>query len=111
MAEICRNVCSVLYYVRSYKHIEALWFANTANSLLWWTYVKAFWRALNSVFGEKIKFKTTLKGRLSQVLLFLEDKWFPIGSCWTQNGGPESFLSYSVPRNARYHSIFVEITY
>jgi endoglucanase len=52
----------VLYYVRSYKHVEALWFANTANSLLWWTYVKAFWRALNSVFGEKIKFKTTLKG-------------------------------------------------
>ena len=43
--------------------MEALWFANTANSLLWWTYVKAFWRALNSVFGEKIKFKTTLKGK------------------------------------------------
>lgn len=56
------TVCSVLYYVRSYRHVEALWFANTANSLLWWTYVKAFWRALNSVFGEKIKFKTTLKG-------------------------------------------------
>lgn len=55
----------MLYYVRSYKHIEALWFANTANSLLWWTYVKAFWRALNSVFGEKIKFKTTLKGERS----------------------------------------------
>lgn len=53
----------MLYYVRSYKHVEALWFANTANSLLWWTYVKAFWRALNSVFGEKIKFKTTLKGK------------------------------------------------
>ena len=61
-AESVSLSCSVLYYVRSYKHIEALWFANTANSLLWWTYVKAFWRALNSVFGEKIKFKTTLKG-------------------------------------------------
>lgn len=57
----------MLYYVRSYKHIEALWFANTANSLLWWTYVKAFWRALNSVFGDKIKFKTTLKGALPSV--------------------------------------------
>ena len=56
------HCCSVLYYVRSHKHIEALWFANTANALLWWTYVKAFWRALNSVFGEKIQFKTTLKG-------------------------------------------------
>ena len=65
VAESVALTCSVLYYVRSYKHIEALWFANTANSLLWWTYVKAFWRALNSVFGEKIKFKTTLKGALS----------------------------------------------
>lgn len=52
----------VLYYVRSYKHIEALWFANVAGNILWWTYVKAFWRALNSVFGQKITFKTTLKG-------------------------------------------------
>ena len=30
----------VLYYVKSLKHIEALWFANCANQLLFWTYVK-----------------------------------------------------------------------
>lgn len=31
---------AVLYYVKSLKHIEALWFANCANQLLFWTYVK-----------------------------------------------------------------------
>ena len=31
---------SVLYYVKSIKHIEALWFANCANQLLFWTYIK-----------------------------------------------------------------------
>ena len=25
----------VLYYVRSWLHIEALWFANVANQLMW----------------------------------------------------------------------------
>lgn len=30
----------VLYYVKSIKHIEALWFANCANQLLFWTYIK-----------------------------------------------------------------------
>lgn len=28
------------------SHIEALWFANIANNLLWWAYVKAAWRML-----------------------------------------------------------------
>ena len=29
-------VClQVLYYVRSFLHIEALWFANVANQLMW----------------------------------------------------------------------------
>lgn len=50
-----RVVCSL-------KHIEALWFSNVANAILWWTYVKAFWRAINSICGQKIQFKTTLKG-------------------------------------------------
>ena len=64
--------CSVLYYVRSYRHIEALWFANTANSILWFTYVKAFWRAINSAFGEKIRFKTTVKGEPPLLVLRVE---------------------------------------
>ena len=36
----------LLYYVRTFWHVEALWFANVANQLLWWAYVKAAWRAL-----------------------------------------------------------------
>ena len=31
----------VLNYVRKPKHIEALWFASIANTILWWTFVKA----------------------------------------------------------------------
>lgn len=41
---------------------QALWFANCANTLLWWTYVKACWRALSTLTGvSNITFKTTLK--------------------------------------------------
>ena len=28
------------------RHFEALWFANVANAILWWAFVKAWWRAL-----------------------------------------------------------------
>jgi hypothetical protein len=52
----------VLYYVRSPKHLEALWFANVGNQVLWWTYVKACWRAVGSIIAKKgITFKTTMK--------------------------------------------------
>ena len=30
------GAAQVLYYVRSFYHIEALWFANVANQLMWW---------------------------------------------------------------------------
>lgn len=52
----------VLYYVRDHKHLEPLWFSNIANQIMWFTYVKAFWRGLVSAFGTKITFKTTMKG-------------------------------------------------
>lgn len=42
--------------------MEALWFANVGNSVLWFTYVKACWRALGSMIAQKgITFKTTEK--------------------------------------------------
>ena len=42
--------------------VQALWFANCANTLLWWTYVKACNRALSTLLGlSSITFKTTLK--------------------------------------------------
>ena len=28
-------MAQVLYYVRSFYHLEALWFANVANQLMW----------------------------------------------------------------------------
>ena len=57
----------VLYYVRRVQHIQALWFANCANTLLWWTYVKACSRAVTSLLGaSNITFKTTLKAGPTQ---------------------------------------------
>ena len=62
----------------SMKHIEALWFSNVANSLMWWTYVKAFWRAANSICGGAIQFKTTLKGASALMNSALRDLAMPI---------------------------------
>ena len=36
----------VLNYVRKPKHVEALWFASIANTILWWTFVKACFNTL-----------------------------------------------------------------
>jgi len=35
MAVKLRSCSQVLYYVRSILHVEALWFANVANQLMW----------------------------------------------------------------------------
>ncbi len=53
---------AVLNYVRRFKHITPLWFANVANNILWWTFVKACWRAAGSMMANRgITFKTTMK--------------------------------------------------
>lgn len=41
----------VLSYTKKWKHMEALWFASISNSILWFTYVKACWRAAMSSCG------------------------------------------------------------
>ena len=44
--------------------MECLWFANLANNLLWWAYVKAAWRSLMArIFFccSQITFKATAK--------------------------------------------------
>jgi endoglucanase len=54
------------YYVRTPRHVEALWFADIANSILWWAYVKAAWRMLWArVFFccSSVHFKATAKGK------------------------------------------------
>ena len=42
---------------------------------------QAFWRALNSVFGDKIQFKTTLKGASMLMNSAVRDLWVP-GLCF-----------------------------
>ncbi len=42
----------VLSYTKKLKHVEALWFASISNSILWFTYVKACWRAAMSSCGK-----------------------------------------------------------
>ncbi|KAK9803849.1 hypothetical protein WJX73_008180 [Symbiochloris irregularis] len=67
---------NVLFYVRNVQHVQALWFANTANSILWWTYVKACMRAVMTLVGaSSITFKTTLKGRTAAVAGAIRDLW------------------------------------
>jgi hypothetical protein len=46
-----------------------------------WTYVKALWRAVNSICGSKIQFKTTLKGASMLMNSALRDLWMP-GLCF-----------------------------
>lgn len=43
--------------------------------------VQAFWRAVNSVFGDKIQFKTTLKGASMMMNSAIRDLWMP-GFCF-----------------------------
>lgn len=43
--------------------------------------LQAFWRALNSVFGDKIQFKTTLKGASMLMNSAFRDLWVP-GLCF-----------------------------
>ena len=67
----------VLNYVRKFNHIKPLWFANVANNILWWTFVKACWRAVGSTMGKGITFKTTLKGRGMLIANSIGDLWMP----------------------------------
>ena len=46
-----------------------------------WTYIKALWRALNSFFGSRIQFKTTLKGASMLMNSAMRDLWMP-GLCF-----------------------------
>jgi cellulose synthase/poly-beta-1,6-N-acetylglucosamine synthase-like glycosyltransferase len=68
---------AVLYYVRDWKHLGPLWFSNIANQIMWFTYVKAFWRGIVSAFGTTISFKTTLKGSGRLAASNIGDLWMP----------------------------------
>lgn len=67
------------YYARTPRHVEALWFANVANSILWWAYVKAAWRMLLArVFfccAGGVTFKATAKGKGRLAASIVGDVW------------------------------------
>lgn len=67
-------------YVHRFRDLKALWFANIANAILWWTFVKACWRALGGAFGRSITFKTTLKGADALRAMSVGDLWMPTAS-------------------------------
>lgn len=71
--------CCVLQYTRSRKHIFPLFFSNISTVLMFWTFVKAFWRSLiaKTRFGN-ITFKTTLKGFGRLQNSAIGDLWVPI---------------------------------
>ena len=41
----------VLNNVRTLRHVEPLWFANIANNILWFTFVKAGFRSALALVG------------------------------------------------------------
>lgn len=60
----------VLNYVRKmnslahwWSHLKQLWFANIANNILWWAYVKACFRVARAYYGRGLQFKSTAKGK------------------------------------------------
>ena len=66
------------YYVRTPRHVEALWFADVANAILWWAYVKAAWRMLWArVFFccSRVSFKATAKGKGRLQASVIGDIW------------------------------------
>ena len=80
------DICQSLHLVRvsdpsimgDCRHTEALWFANLANNLLWWAYVKAAWRSLMArVFFccSQITFKATAKGKGKLAVTAFGDLW------------------------------------
>ena len=59
-------------------HVEPLWFANTSSGILWFTYVKGFWRTSLGSWGNAVTFKTTLKGSTKLLDSTFGDLWMPV---------------------------------
>lgn len=56
-----------------------MYFANVANSLLWWSYVKACWRSfISKITRKNITFKATAKGGSKLKNSPLRDIWLAI---------------------------------
>ena len=49
-----------------------------ANNILWFTFVKACWRAVGAACGKTITFKTTIKGANALMNSAIGDLWMPV---------------------------------
>ena len=66
----------VMYYTRSFRHLKSMWFAAVANSILWWAFLKAMYRAtIGRWFAGTIVFKVTAKGLQKLNNLPIRDLW------------------------------------
>jgi cellulose synthase/poly-beta-1,6-N-acetylglucosamine synthase-like glycosyltransferase len=66
----------VMYYTRSLRHFKSMWFAAVANSILWWAFLKALYRAtIGRWFAGTIVFKVTAKGLQKLSNLPIRDVW------------------------------------
>ncbi|KAI7842235.1 hypothetical protein COHA_004148 [Chlorella ohadii] len=53
----------LMYYTRALAHLKSMWFSSVANSILWFAFLKAMYRAtLGRWIDGKITFKVTAKG-------------------------------------------------
>ena len=66
----------VMYYTRSLRHLKSMWFAAVANSILWWAFLKAMYRAtIGRWFAGTLVFKVTAKGLQKLANLPIRDLW------------------------------------
>ena len=68
----------LMYYTRTLAHLKSMWFSSVANSILWFAFLKAMYRAtLGRWIDGKITFKVTAKGL--QRLADLPIRWVGMG--------------------------------
>lgn len=66
----------LMYYTRSFSHLKSMWFASVANSVLWWAFLKAMYRAtIGRWLSGTIVFKVTAKGLQRLNNLPIRDIW------------------------------------
>jgi hypothetical protein len=69
------TVC-LMYYTRALGHLKSMWFASVSNSILWWAFLKAMYRAtVGRWLSGTIVFKVTAKGLQRLTNLPLRDLW------------------------------------
>ena len=67
---------ALMYYTRMLGHLKSMWFASVSNSILWFAYLKAMYRAtIGRWLSGTIVFKVTAKGLQKLNNLPLRDIW------------------------------------